>query len=231
MVQAVCRRVQQPVPSAVMSSTDTYIMQLLECAQEEGDALATWPDCTWQALTVEANFTTLASNDQGAVPADFSYMIPMTIWNRTMNRQVWGPMDEEQWQRELAGPTFTSPYYALRLRGNHILLTPVPAAGNSVYYEYTTVNWIYGGGGSTLTLSAFANDTDTTPFPEKLFKKGIEWRFKRKNGFDYAQEYDDWMALLQPIIARNKSAQRLSATERYPWNRRTPFIPSGSWNV
>jgi hypothetical protein len=231
IVQNVCGRLRIAKPAAVWSSTDVQIIQMRDLLNEQLIDLKNFPDNTWQALTIETSFSTAATNDQGPIPGDLNYIIPMSMWNRTMNRQIWGPMDEQQWQQELAGPTFTSPYYAMRLRGNHILLTPVPAAGNSVFYEYITNNCVYGGGGSTLNQTAFAADADTPAFPENLMELGLRWMFLRANGFDYAQEYDAWMTLLLSTSARNKSAQRLSASERYPWNRRTPFIPLGNWNV
>lgn len=230
IIQSVAGEMQLAVPAAAWSSSDQQIIQLRELLNEAGDDLRKWPDKNWNKLMIETSFSTLAANLQPAIPSDFDRMIPMTMWNRTMNRQVWGPMDEQQWQQELAGPTFTSPYYAYRLRGGNLYLTPVPAAGNSVFYEYISNFWVYSSS-ATPNASAFSADGDTCVFPDRLIESGLRWRFLRANGQDYAQERDDWIALLMVEIARDQSAQRLSTTERYPWNRRTPFIPLGSWNA
>lgn len=231
IIQRVTGQLLLPQPTAVWSSTDPQVIQLRELLNEEGEELRKWPDHRWNKLVIEGTFNTVATNLQTSLPADFDYIIPMTIWNRTMNRQVWGPMDEQQWERELAGPTFTSPYYAYMFRGGQIFLTPVPAVGNAIFYEYVSTNWVYNSGSSTPNASAFSADSDTSVFPEPLVQRGLRWRYLRANGLDYSQEYDSWMSMLLREIARDGGAQRISASERYPWNRRTPFIPLGNWNV
>ena len=123
-----------PVPTAIWSSTDAQIIQLRTLLNEEGDALRAWPDHQWNKIQKETSFTTAATNVQSALPTDFDHISNQTMWNRTLNRMVWGPMDDHQWQQELSGQTLTSPYYAFRIRGGLMYLTPVPTAGDSIYY-------------------------------------------------------------------------------------------------
>lgn len=221
-----------PIPAAVWSSTDAQVIQLRTLLNEEGQAVSRWPDHNWNKLVRETNFSTLAQYTQtGAIPSDFDHICNQTIWNRTMNRPVWGPMDEQQWQQELAGPTFTSPYYAYRIRGGQMLMTPVPTAGNAVYYEYVSSFWVSSSGASAPDKAAFTADSDTCVFNDVMVQRGLRWRYLRANGLDYAQEYSAWAELLTVEIARDGGASRLSLTEKYPWNRRVPFIPQGNWNI
>lgn len=231
IITDVAGRLQLPTPPAVWSSTDVQVIQLRGLLNEELTALVAWPDHNWNKLVTETSFVTLATNAQAAMPADFDHICNQTMWNRTMNRPVRGPMDEQQWQQELAGPTFSSPYYAYRIRGGTMLMTPVPTAGNSVYYEYVSNYCVYAAGGATRNQTAFAADTDTCVFADELVKRGLRWRFLNANKVPYAQEYTSWVELLTTTIARDGGAQRLSISEKYPWNRRVPFIPSGGWNV
>jgi len=220
-----------PVPTAIWSSTDAQIIQLRTLLNEEGDALRAWPDHQWNKIQKETSFTTAATNVQSAMPTDFDHISNQTMWNRTLNRMVWGPMDDQQWQQELAGPTFTSPYYAFRIRGGLMYLTPVPTAGNSVYYEYTSTYWVFASGDTSPTKAAMTADADTCVFPDTLVERGLRWRYLRANGLDYSQEYTLWVELLTTTLARDGGAARLSLTDKYPWRRRVPFVPSGSWNV
>src|SRR5712664_4719402 len=97
IVQNVASWLTLPIPPAVWSSTDAQVIQLRSLLNEEGDALRRWPDHYWNKLVKETSFTTLAANLQPTLPADFDHICNQTIWNRTMNRPVWGPMDGEQW--------------------------------------------------------------------------------------------------------------------------------------
>lgn len=231
IVQTAASWLALPIPTAVWSSTDAQVIQFRTLLNEEGDALRRWPDHNWNKIVKETSFVTLAANQQPAMPVDYDHICNQTIWNRTMNRPVWGPMDEQQWQQELAGPTFTSPYYAYRIRGGFFLMTPVPTAGNNVFYEYVSSYWVLATGGSVPTKAAFSADDDTCVFPDVLVARGLRWRYLRANGLDYAQEYTAWAEMLTVEIARDGGASRLSLTEKYPWNRRVPFIPQGNWNV
>jgi hypothetical protein len=231
IIQNAASWLQLPIPPAVWSSTDIQVIQLRTLLNKEGDALRAWPDHNWNKLVKETSFATLAANLQPTMPTDFDHICNQTIWNRTMNRMVWGPMDEQEWQQELAGPTFTSPYYAYRIRGGQMLLTPVPAAGNNIYYEYVSSYWVYAVGGTTPTKSAMTADDDFCVFQDSLVTMGLRWRYLRSNGLDFSQEFSEWTEMLTTTLARDGGAARLSLTEKYPWRRRTPFIPSGGWNV
>lgn len=232
IIQNAAASLALPIPAAIWSSTDAQIIQLRTLLNEEGSALSKWPDHTWNKLVKETNFVTVALNLQtGAIPADFNYILDQTLWNRTMNRPIWGPMDEQQWQQELAGPTFTSPYYAYRIRGGQMLLTPPPAVGNSIFYEYVSTYWAYAAAGTTPTKPGFSADDDFAVWPDILMTRGLRWRFLRANGLDYSQEYASWMEMLTVELARDGGSARLSTVEKYPWNRRVPFVPQGNWNI
>ena len=231
IIAQACSWLALPIPTAIWSSTDAQVIQLRSLLNEEGAALCAFPDHNWNKLVKETSFTTLAANLQSAMPTDFDHICNQTMWNRTMNRMVWGPMDEQQWQQELAGPTFTSPYYAYRIRGGSMYLTPVPAAGNSVYYEYVSTYWVYAVGETSPTKAAMSADDDFCVFPDTIVERGLRWRYLRANGLDYSQEYTQWMELVMTTLSRDGGAARLSITDKYPWRRRTPFIPSGNWNI
>ncbi len=215
-----------PVPTAVFSATDTQTIQLRSLLNEELYELTTWPDHNWTKLSTETNFTTIAQAAQtGAIPADFGRYIDDSMWNRTTVRQVYGPLSADQWQREKAGPTFTTVYLGMRFRGNDLLLTPNPTAGQSVYYEYLSTYAAYGTGQATPNKATFTADDDTSIFPEVLVERGLRWRFLRAKGLDYQQEYQNWIELLQRVVARDGGMVKLNAGNNYPVPRVAPFVP------
>lgn len=226
MIQTAAAWLALPIPTAAFAATDTQTIQLRNLLNEEGLELASWPDHAWTKLTKEQTFTTVAASIQtNAVAADFARFLDGSIWDRTTDRPVFGPISAQQWQQEKAGPTFTSMYYAFRVRGNDFLMTPTPTAGDTIAYEYVSSFYVYASGGTTPTKSSFTVDTDTSAFDETLMSRGLRWRFLRAKGLDYAQEYQSWIELLQRLAARDGGMPKLSASQNYPWTRVSPFVP------
>jgi len=215
-----------PIPSAGFAATDPQTIQLRSLLNEELYEVATWPDHNWVKLSKQTSFTTVAAPEQtGAIPTDFGRYIDESMWNRTTVRPVYNSLSAQQWQREKAGPTFTSVYLGARFRGNDLLLTPDPPAGQSVYYEYLSKWAVYASGDTTPTKEFFTADTDTCIFPDVLMERGVRWRFLRAKGLDYQQEYQSWIELLQRIVSRDGGMTRLNAANNYPVPRMAPFVP------
>ncbi len=226
IVQTAAAWLALPIPAAVFSATDTQTIQLRNLLNEEGLELATWPDHAWTKLTKEQTFTTVASHTQpNVIPSDFGRFCDQSMWDRTQDRPVWGPMSPQQYQQELAGPTFTSMYYGFRVMGANFLMTPIPTAGDTIAFEYVSNQYVYGGGGTALNQSSFRADGDTSVFDETLVARGVRWRFLRAKGLDYSQEYQSWIELLQRFASRDGGMPKLSASRNYPWTRLSPFIP------
>jgi hypothetical protein len=218
------------VPTSIFPSTDVQIVQLRSLLNEEAIDLCTWPDHNWVKLTKQTTFVTTATEVQtGAVPADFAKFIDDSMWDRTQDRPVWGPMTPQQWQQEKAGPTFTSMYYGFRRRGNDFLMTPTPTAGDTIAFEYCTNLSVYASGDVVPTKAAFTADTDTTIFDETLMARGVRWRFLSQKKLDAGPEQEQWLLMLQRLAARDGGMPKLSASRNYPWTRLSPFIPDGSW--
>lgn len=231
IVQAVAGRLALPVPGALFSATDAQAVQLRSLLNDALVEHVTWPDHAWTKLTKEVTFTTIASNTQsaGAVPSDLDRFCDDSIWDRTTNRPLTGPITPQQWQQEMAGPTFTSMYLAFRVRGASLLITPVPAAGHTVAYEYVSNLAVYGGGGATLNQSAFTADADTSIFDETLMARALRWCFLRAKGLDYSQEYAQWVEMLQRFAARDGGMPKLSASSNGQRPRLAPYVPDGNW--
>lgn len=217
-----------PMPPTAFSATDTQTVQLRGLLNEEGIELALWPDHAWTKLMMEKTFTTLAQPVQtGAVPSDFGRFCDGSMWDRTTDRPVWGPMSPQQWQQQMAGPTFTTMYLGFRIRGNDFLITPTPAAGDTIAYEYVSNLYVYSAAGTPATpnQNAFQADGDTCIFDETMMARGLRWRFLRSKGLDYSQEYSTWIDLVQRVVARDGGMPKLSASENYPLTRISPFVP------
>ena len=217
-------------PSSVINSTDQQTLRLLGFAQQEGKALARRH--AWQVLVKEASFSATATETQSSVlPTDFDRWVDDTFYNRTRKRPVYGPLNATDWSFSKA-VVATVLIESFRQRGSttDILITPVPTADDSYYFEYISKNWCQSI--TDTAQSEWAADTDTGILEEELMTLGVMWRFKSGQGFDYAEEFRNYEIAVTEAIARDGGKRILNAgyyigTRR----RRAPFVQDGSWNL
>lgn len=193
--------------SAVVASNDDTVRQLYGLAQQEGKELARAG--SWQALTAEKTFTTVAAAAQtSSVASDFDWYIPETMFNRTTRRYVAGPLTNAQWQLAQASlVTLVNP--AFRIRLGTIYMSPTPSAGDTVAYEYITKNWCQTSGGTG--QAAWAADTDTALLDEELHTLGVVWRFKKSKGLDYSEDFTTYEIQVAKALIRDGGRPRLSS--------------------
>ena len=187
-ITQVCRRIGIVAPASVSSSSHPQIIQLMALANEEGqDLSARYP---WQSLRQESTFVTVAVEDQGVITtlagADFRYILNDIMWNRSLLRPVFGPVQPYEWQN-LKARNITGPWAQYIMRGNHVRFIPVPVAGNTIAFEWISKNWVTVAlGGTSATWTA---DADTGLLEEEIMAQGILWRWKAAKGLEYAEDY------------------------------------------
>ncbi len=231
IVQSFCARAQIPVPATVMGSTDTKVIRLRALLEEEGDSLSARHG--WQGLTFEATHTSVADEDQGALSAiatnGFNYISNGTIWDRSQQLRILGPLSAQEWQQAKAMVP-TGPDYRFRIRGGRLLINPVPAAGNTWAFEYVSSNWVLAADGVTYK-NRFTLDTDTPLLPENLLTSGLRWRWKSDTGVEYAEDFRTYETLVKDAMGRDGGRKTLSMDGgRYDMLPGV-FVPQGSWNV
>ena len=196
-VQRFCRRTNIAVPTSVIDSTEAQIAQIQGLLEEEGNDLS--GRGSWQALTLEATHTTIASESQGNITdiADngFRYVKNDTIWDRTENLPIL-IIDGPDWQSE-KGFANTAPRYMARIRNGELLATPDPVAGNTWAFEYVTWNWI-----TQNSKQYFTADSDTIDLPEPIVQMGLRWRWKKEKGFEYAEDFRTYEKLVADALSR-----------------------------
>lgn len=229
MIQGVTRKIGVAVPTAIVTSTDEQILRLLSVANDEGKELAQRHD--WQVLVNEATHTTLATESQGLITtiagADFLHIIPDTVYNRSLSRQLM-PVTPRQWQ-QMKSNNITGPNLYYLLRGNYLRILPTPAAGDTLAFEWASKNWCETSGGTG--QSEWGADSDVGRLSEDIMGLGVVWRWKRINGFDYAQEFQSYETQVQQAIARDGVKPNLSLrgqTLSYGNNRN---LPDGSFGL
>ncbi len=229
IVQQTCKWLSIPVPQALFSATDTQTMELTALLNEEIEELSRWPDSLWRKLIREHTFISQASDVQTLTPlptTGFGYIIPATMWDRTMTRPCLGPIDPQTWEAWKARPILTSILWGWRLRGNDFLTAPNPPAGDTVAYEYMSNLCVYATGDTVPTKQYFTADDDTSIFNEMMVSRGVRWRFLSQKKLDYTQEYQTWISLVQREVSRNKGMPVLNASGPTWPALAGPYVPS-----
>lgn len=206
IVQEALGRMNLPVPGVVVTSTDAQVKLCYRLAQQQGKELSRRG--AWKALTAEKTFTTVATAAQtNALPADLDWIIPDTIFDRTLRRKVSGPVSAVDWQYIQASLS-NAIFPAFRIRGTSLLMTPTPTAGNTVGYEYVTKNWCQSN--ESVAQSAWAADTDTALVDEELHILGLIYRFRKARRLDFQDEQATYEGQVLQAIQREGVRPRIS---------------------
>lgn len=230
LCQAAAQRLGITVPTSIVGSADTQTLQLLGLAQQEGRDLAS--RFNWQRLTKETTFTAVAQAEQtNAVPADFDRFVDGSMWNRTRDNLIYGPMTPQEWQAIQAtfAPNIVE---AFRLRGNALLITPTPKAGDTYAFEYVSTYWVAITGSTTGSKTEFSVDTDVALLDEELIGLGVTWRFLRSKGFDYSEAFRSYEMALKRRLSRDGGSPVVIMSGPPNWfGAPKARVPDGSWNL
>jgi hypothetical protein len=226
--QSAADRIGLPRPTQVASSIDQTTRTLLGCAQREGAALSRrW---AWQALLREQTFLSVAATAQtNSIPTDWDgRMVSDTFWNRTLLRQVQGPLTSQEWQR-LQASGVSAVTDAFRFRNDLIELVPTPTAGWTYAYEYISGQWCESATGTG--QSAWATDTDVPRLDAELMTLGVIWRFLQGRGMDFSAAIADYETEVNSAEARDGSRRIVSLSAVTYHGARYPAVPEGSWDL
>jgi hypothetical protein len=175
-------------PGSIVSNTDPDARKLFRQLTKCSKLLAARFD--WQKLRKERTFTTTAAAEQaGAIPSDFLRFVPDAFWNRTQGRRVYGTLGPDAWQ-EIQANLATGPTYQFIQRGDAILFTPTPAAGETVAFEYIKNAIGTSSGGSD--VAAFTADDDVPLWSEELMIRGVVYMMRQLERLDYDEEMRDF---------------------------------------
>jgi hypothetical protein len=225
IVQEASRRTGiNEIPSSAFLNPVEEVQRLVALATQVGRALAVFHP--WQALIREQTFTSLAAEDQGdiTVIADgFAYILDDTIWNRTLQWPIYGPLDPQAWQA-IKGSFAAYPYSEYRIRGNRLLMLPAPTAGHTMAFEYVSRYWI-----QSAMQDRFMSDTDTPVFDDEVMVLGLVWAFKQAEGFTFDTFFSAYSDRFDLLISRDGGNRTISTS--YPRSRQGYNVQPGNWLV
>lgn len=206
---------------------------MVELLNQEGREQARRHD--WQSMTFETTFTTVATQSQGTLATiigatqTLRKIVNDTIWDRTAMQPICGPVSRRNWQAMQALP-MSGPYSEYRIRGNALLFDPAPTAGHTCAFEYVSNCWVTDAAG-TVFRRRVANDTDLVLLDEDAVLSGLEWRWLRKKGLGYAEEFSSYELVLSDLMTNDGTKPRLRMDDTTPAPRPGIMVPVGSWSL
>lgn len=226
IVQNAAIKIGVSKPDTVINNTGLEVMELFSHAKEEGKELMRRYD--WQVLRKEKTETTVATEEQTALPSDFDRFVNETFWNRTRRHPLYGPLTPQEWQYNkswVSSPVTDS----FTVRGGKILINPVPTAGETLAYEYISKNYCQTSGGTA--QAEWAADTDTGILDESIMELGIIVRFKLSKGLDATSDIAKYDTQVMLAMGRDGPKRTLNMASSYPNVGPNIIVKEGDWSV
>ena len=204
-----------------LSSVDETFIQLSELLNAAGQELVELHP--WQTLVKVFSLTT-ADTDSGTyeLPADFSYMIDQTGWDRSNRVAIGGPLSAQDWSyldgRDLVSQSI---YASFRLVDNKFDLYPQPPPdGLDIRFEYINRNWAQEQGtGDPKDLVTVGSDI--VLYEPILIIKLLKVKFLQAKGFDTSAASLELENIFNSRTGKDTGASILSASNN---SRGFPYL-------
>ena len=201
-------------------------------------------------MSMEATGTNVGTalnfaQDTFTLPSDFRAYSARTFWDRTNHWELIGPDSPQDDQFHRSGIFVTGPRRHFRTVGRIQGVNPTwrlwpppfeTVAPIQLAFEYLSTDWICVQGGAAIPpspatyASEWANDTDIPVFDDRAMIDGIKWMFWEAKGFNWQGKRQDWVDLVDRLIARDGGSPTLRLA-RLPRNilLNSAQVPDGFW--
>jgi len=141
------------------------------------------------------------------LPSDFDRQIDRTHYDKSKRWEMLGPETPQQWEFLKSSYISTGPRMRYRFIGGNFQIWPQVSTNEYLGFEYISNGWV---NQTTTPISAFAADTDTCIFPDRLMVCGIKNKFFEVKGFDTTAYYRDYVNQLSIAKSNDSGSQTLS---------------------
>ena len=231
IIRRFMERTGLPKPAFSIGSTDVQVMQVLGLLEEATEEIVMRNARGWQILNRQAIFQTKAQEVQGSLSElapGFRAVINDTLFNRTTRLPIYGPLLPMERQATKALQT-AGPYYRYWIVNDELHFYPIPPAGQTIAFEYTsTAAWSDGKSPPTYTEYP-DSDTAICLFPKPVMIAQLRWRWKKEKGLDYAEDFAMAERLLNAAIAADGTRRVVDLGGAELVARPGIMIPTGSW--
>lgn len=179
-------------PTDLFEENSQHNIIFLSVAKAELNSLMRYGD--WQDLTKEATLLTVKNKTiypiDNIVP-DFYSILNNTIYIKDEMERVIGAITPEDWMRE---KYFSCPDVDIKfkIQGNAFKFLQSPDCGKKIVFQYRS-NAVCYDGKTYEEKSTITKNTDVPIFDNYVVQLGITWRWLKRNGMDYAEEYNEYI--------------------------------------
>lgn len=239
IVQSVCRRINHPIPTTIVSLTDPDELQILELLYAVCEELRA-ARC-WTVLKRKHTFSTAAAQATYPLPKDFYSPLLATHWNTTEDQRLLGPTSDNDFGGLIYGGEPSSYNFKYRIFGQtgnpatttsgQIELSPTPSSVVACAFEYLTRTFILP---NTYTFPATPQetvtaDTDLVIFDDDLVKLGLRAKLMEDRGGEYEKAEEEYLSRIDRAVTRYHGSHvgnfgAVSSSPRYRVQR-------GSWSL
>lgn len=178
-------------PDSLFDEDSQHNAVFLSVAKKALDKILRYGD--WQELTKTGCLRTVANKSSYLlkhIAPDFFSLLNNTIYVKDSKEKVIGAITPEQWMRDKYFNIVGTDIRFVIQNGMIRFLNP-PAAGLSVVFQYRSNTVVY----DAKTLEEkpqLTKNTDIPVFDEYLVKLAVEWIWLKRNGMDYAEEFNEF---------------------------------------
>lgn len=190
-------------PASIINNEEATAVRLRSVTSAAGLYLR--DDYDWAVLTKEHTFTSSAGTAAYEVPGDFLRIVPNTLWDRTNNLQLVGPLTPAQWQYfkgAITSDVGLAVRWRLRPTSGVLKIELENPAAATIALEYVSDQWCASSSGTGQT--DWAADADVPLFDEDLIFREGWWRALRAFGFPYEDQKNDSRKWLKHIWERER---------------------------
>lgn len=180
IIQQVSGELSQPIPTTVLSSTDSTTQQMKYLAVAACEELCEMHD--WQRLIKKYTISTAADVLKYDLPADCLRVISQSGFNSTNSTGMDGSTTSSTWARINSNNAFDN--YRFRILGNQVVFAQSPGATpQTITFEYVSSNYVYDAG-LKIQKPEFESDSDQPIFPQRLLTLFIKLKYWENMGQD-----------------------------------------------
>ena len=168
----------------------------LAVAKNELDSLMRYGN--WQVLIKEGSFRTYQGKKFYAfdeIVPDFYALIHNTIYIKNDKEQVLGAFNAEEWMKEKnISTTFGRLKFKIENNGFRFIVNMED--GMKIVFMYRS-NAVCKDAKTQEMKSELTKNTDIPVFDKYVVKLGLTWRWLKRNGMDYEEEYNEYQRELK----------------------------------
>ena len=181
-------------PDDLFSAENQNDQIWLSVAKSELDSLMRYGN--WQELTKEAILLTNSSQTiypLDMIAPDFYCLLQNTVYIKDQAERVIGAITPEQWARDKCFKVNDDVSFIIQ--NNRIKFLNNPSCWKILLmYRSSNIVWDFN---TFEEKTVLEKNTDVPIFDEYLVKLGILWRWLKRSGLDYTEEYNEYQRELK----------------------------------